>query len=127
MGQPIWDVFKSFNNMSKFRWGGLILFEGNMINAPDVTWYNILKWFGITTPVMILTLGIAGCVMALRPWLRRPTDYLQTDIGRNLALYFAAFAGSVGAVIILKSVLYDDAGGRCILSTHLLSCLPHLH
>lgn len=113
LGWPyLWDnpyenFVQAFRNMSKFRWDGLILFAGNLIKAIDVPWSYIPIWFGLTTPLAIQFFGLSGAILTIFAWLRQPIHSLNTEVGRNMSLYLASFAGAIGAVIVLKSVLYD--------------------
>lgn len=104
---PVGNFVAAFQNMSKFRWDGVVLFGGDIIKATEVPWHYIPTWFGITTPEIVLVLGCLGLVFTLLGWFKKPVTALFEFKNRNLLLYAATFLGAVSAVIVLHSVLYD--------------------
>ena len=83
------------------------IFEGEFIRASEVPLRYIPKWFAITTPPIILALGVAGslCILA-----RVATSW--RDAPGNTPLRFALLivllvVGPVLAVWLIGSLLYD--------------------
>jgi Dolichyl-phosphate-mannose-protein mannosyltransferase len=97
----------AFSNMSKFRWNNNILMNGDFVKASAVGWKYLPQWFGLTTPVIYLLLGIAGFVFLVFRFFRKSFDFIRQTINRNHLIYLVCFAGPVIAVIVLHSVLYD--------------------
>lgn len=104
---PFGKVREVFSNMSSFRWGGWILFSGNLYPVGALPKSYLPVWIMITTPVLYLALsgvGIAATTLkALRCKLR-----LWDSKEELQDLIFLAFALlPVIAVIALNSVVYD--------------------
>jgi len=97
----------AFANMSKFRWDNNILMNGDFVRASAVGWKYLPQWFGLTTPVVYLLLGIMGFIFLVLRFFRKPLDFIGQTNNRNQLIYLVCFAGPVMAVIILHSVLYD--------------------
>ena len=51
---PIDNFIFAFKNMSKFRWDGTVLFNGEFVKATEIKWNYIPVWFSITTPITFL-------------------------------------------------------------------------
>lgn len=104
-----WDNFsRAFENMQHFRWNGLVLYRGSLVPSTDLPWNYVLKWVGITTPLLqlgllLLGLGVVAWQVLRRGWrlyapgTREWQDLLPLGLG----------LGPVVAVIVFQSVLYD--------------------
>lgn len=97
----------AFTNMSKFRWDNNILMNGEFVRASAIGWKYLPQWFGLTTPILYLFLGIAGFLFLSIRILRKPSSFLDQSENCNHLLHLACLAGPVMAVILLHSVLYD--------------------
>jgi hypothetical protein len=97
----------AFSNMSKFRWDNNILMNGTFVKASAVDWKYLPQWFGLTTPVIYLLLGITGFIFLAFRFFRKPLDFIGQTNARNQMIYLACFVGPIMAVILLHSVLYD--------------------
>ena len=104
---PIDNFLEAFDNMRKFRWDGIVLLNGEMVEADALPWYYLPEWFTITTPILFLLLGIAGGTLVLFGFIRRPIDYIKNTTARNNLAYAACFLAPFIAVIYFESVLYD--------------------
>lgn len=104
---PIRNFVFAFKNMSKFRWGGTVLFNGEMIKATEIDWTYLPTWFSITTPIVYLILGIVGFFLLVFQFSKTPLAFFNNSVKRHNLLFLALFIGPVMAVILLKSVLYD--------------------
>ena len=60
---PIDNFMLAFDNMSNFRWPGIVLLNGVMIHATELPWYYLPEWFSITTPILFLILEILILIM----------------------------------------------------------------
>lgn len=104
---PFEKIALVFTNMSKFRWHSSVLYFGEMIKATELPWHYALVWFGITTPLVYVILGIVGVGLTLFDLLRSPLKVLDRGLHRNLAIFAVSLIAPVLAVIVLKSVIYD--------------------
>jgi hypothetical protein len=55
-------VFDSISEMSRFPWGGDVLFMGDYVNSNDLPWTYLFVWMGITIPVLTLIMFLIGLV-----------------------------------------------------------------
>jgi hypothetical protein len=104
---PVGHFSIAFSNMSKFRWYNTILMNGDFVLSYAVGWRYLPRWFGLTTPILYLLLGITGFIFLVLRFFRKPLDFIRPTTHRNHLIYLACFTGPVMAVIILHSVLYD--------------------
>ncbi len=127
---PLRNFMIAFFNMSKFRWDLNVLIFGDLIRGSKISWTYVPEWFGLTTPVPYLMLGMTGIIFLAFNFIRQPGRYLINTMERNQLLYAVFFFGPILSVIILHSVLYD--GWRqlyfiyppfILLAVYGLSCL----
>lgn len=62
---PIRWYFEAFNFYYKEDWPHTVLFDGSFIPAKTLPWQYLPTWIGITTPVLILVLFVAGLMLAI--------------------------------------------------------------
>lgn len=104
---PAERFWQSLTNMSRFRWDGEVLYQGQLVQATALPWHYPVVWLGLTTPLLYLAglglaLGLLGRQVARRGWRLYSGDGEWQDL-----LLWGAGAGPFGAVIVLHSVLYD--------------------
>jgi hypothetical protein len=104
---PFENFAFAFKNMSKFRWDGSVLFNGQFIKATELNWNYIPVWFSITTPILYIIIGLWGLLLVILNFSKHPYNYLSDIKVRNNLFFLICFVSPVAAVIILKSVLYD--------------------
>lgn len=104
---PIKNFFLSFANMSKFRWDGEMLFNGEMIKAVNIGWDYIPVWFSITTPIFYLFTGLLSTVLLLYHFFKTPSIFLLNYKERNNLIFLICCFFPVLFVILLHSILYD--------------------
>ena len=97
----------AFSDMSKFRWDNNILFNGDFIRASKIGWNYLPQWFGLTTPVVYLLLGMIVFIFLIISFFRKPLRFIGRTNDRNHMIYLLCLAGPVISVIVLHSVLYD--------------------
>jgi hypothetical protein len=80
------------------------------LRSNELPWYYIPGWIFATTPALILALFIVGTVQTLRNFLSNLFDlnFYRDAEGATDLYQLAIVTGSVLAVIILGSVLYDS-------------------
>jgi hypothetical protein len=112
-----------FNEIRNFSWGYSVLFEGSHYKLQDLPWYYLLKWFYITTPLVI----IVGAIMFLvsiyfstRLKLSADQNLLES---REKLFSLALILGSIFIPFVYsffnKSILYEGV-------RHFLFFLPFL-
>lgn len=104
---PINNFIHAFANMSHFRWGGEILFNGKIIKGTAVGWNYIPIWFSITTPLFYLFTGLAGIVLLIIKFIKKPLILLLNTKERNNIFFIICFLSPIFIAIALNSVLYD--------------------
>ncbi|MAY84014.1 MAG: hypothetical protein CMP59_07770 [Flavobacteriales bacterium] len=104
---PFQNLSTAFENMASFRWNELVLFEGELINATNLPWYYIPKWFIISTPLFYLLFGAFGSILLLLHFIQKPKSFIDNTQKRHNLLFLAFFLVPIIAIIILDSVVYD--------------------
>lgn len=105
---PLSNFVLAFKNMSKFRWDGTVLFNGELIKATELSWNYIPVWFSITTPIIYLLLGVFGFLLLIIQFFRTPYAFLDNSIKRTNLLFLGYFLAPLISVIVFDSVLYDS-------------------
>ncbi|WP_157780933.1 hypothetical protein [Hymenobacter sedentarius] len=104
---PLENFLAAFHNMSAFRWGGSVLYMGNMTLATDLPWHYALVWIAITTPLLYLGMGLLGIGLVIRAMVRQRWRLWASEEQMQDVLFLALCLGPLLAVIVLHSVLYD--------------------
>lgn len=102
---PLDNFLTAFHNMAAFRWGGQVLYMGDMIYATDIPWHYALVWIGITTPVLYLAAGLLGIGLVLRELWRQRWRLWATNDQLQDVLFLGLGLKPLVAVIVLHSVL----------------------
>ncbi|GAB3574246.1 hypothetical protein GCM10027345_07890 [Hymenobacter daeguensis] len=104
---PVANFLFAFQNMMHFRWGNVLLFNGNYIDGTAIPWTYAPVWIGITTPLPHLVLLLLGLGAVLWQVGQRRLRLYATE-GEWQDLFFVGLGVlPVVAVIALHSVLYD--------------------
>ena len=85
----------------------LNIFEGQFIPASEVPLRYIPRWFAITTPPVVLALGVVGAMRVLARSATGWRDMLGNTPGRFALLIVLLVVGPVLAVWLIGSLLYD--------------------
>ena len=108
---PLGNFVTAFQNMARFRHAPDLIFMGQIIHSIDLPWYYLPVWIGITTPILYLTLFLAGSAITLRTFLTNlfgKARTLWTNEGQLQDLLFLGlFLAPLIAVIALHSILYN--------------------
>ena len=104
---PVDNFLLAFKNMSQFRWGGVVFFDGNWSKATKLTWDYIPGWFAVTTPIMYLLGGIIGILLLIFNFIKQPLSFFSNEKRRNNLLYVVCFFAPLIAVVVFHSVLYN--------------------
>lgn len=105
---PYRSIVEFYKHLSKFRWDGSVLLNGQIIKATELPWYYIPQWFAITVPIYWQLLGAAGIAITVITFIKKPLNILHDTKTRLLLIFVFCFIGPVAVVIYLKAVLYDD-------------------
>src|SRR5262245_14598475 len=102
---PIHNFLFALNNMSKFRYGGSVLYWGKFIKTTELPWHYIPSWILITTPIIYSLFFTVGTGAVFLEILKHPI--YKSEEQRNQLLFFSLFIIPLVAVIMLHSVLYS--------------------
>ncbi len=105
---PVEKFAESFVALAHFKFGGSVFFQGQFIPASQVPWTYFPTWFLITTPVLWLITGFAGMGWIIFNFIKSPKEYLKNGNERNFMFYVLCFIVPILAVILMRSVIYDD-------------------
>jgi hypothetical protein len=105
---PLAHFREAFANMSRFRWEGPILHQGNVLPAgAQLPWSYAAVWIGITTPLLYLGGLAISFIVLLKQLIKRNWRLYATDAEWQDLLFWALALGPLVAVVVLHSVLYD--------------------
>lgn len=105
---PVHSFVEIFKSNAHYKWGGTVLFRGQVIPADALPWYYLPVWFCISTPALWLVMGFTGLLIITWKACTHPAQFIQNTRERNFLVYLACFLLPVIMVIVLKSVVYDD-------------------
>jgi len=94
-------VFKNMAGHYKVH----VLFNGESIysNVP----YYAVTWFGISTPLVYLALGITGSIILAVQFFKKPLPFIVDRKERNILLFAIGFFQPLLSVILFHSVIFD--------------------
>ena len=104
---PINNFIEAFNNMSRFRWDGWILFKGIYYPAAEVPRHYLPYWILITTPLMILFLNAFGVYSIIKKIISNKFKIWVTKDELNDLICLTLFVSPLILVIIKKPIIYD--------------------
>ena len=84
------------------------LFQGERLPSTDLPPHYNAVWFGITTPPLIMLLGLAGIAAGAAGFCRRPGSLFRNTRRRFTGLLLAAFLLPPLAAALLGSNQYDN-------------------
>ena len=108
--EPVRTFYETFVGFSHYSgWNGTMLFNGRLVTCEERPWYYLFVWFGISIPVWYLVLFAAGHIYAVVSIWKSEHKWLDI-LGKYkwIICSLALFWGSVGAVIILNSRIYEE-------------------
>ena len=98
-----------------------VLFQGQVFRPRDLPPRYFPVWFAVSTPPVLLALGLAGLAIALRRGLARPGAALRGAPARFALLAAACWAGPQLGAAILGAHAYD--GWRHMFFIHAPFCV----
>jgi hypothetical protein len=104
---PLQNFVNAFASMSKFSWGGQVLYMGKYISAQNLPWHYSMVWILLTTPVFYSLLFMFSSLVILKDTLINGLRMLlHPEKFENIILLTLSCLPLV-MVIVLKSTLYD--------------------
>lgn len=105
---PWGNLLIAFANMSQFgRWGGDVLYFGQLISGENLPWHYAPIWISITTPPIILALLVIGVVATVIRLLRNKLRLWAKPFELEALIALGLLTAPIAAVIVLDSVLYN--------------------
>jgi hypothetical protein len=101
----LFHFMAAFSEMSKYPWGGMVLYRGEYIKATQLPWHYLLVWIGISTPVPYLLMFPVGLFFILKQIFAVPRNF-NVQKQQQLLVLIVFFLPLI-MVIILKSPVYD--------------------
>ena len=98
-----------------------ILFQGRTLFSSDLPAQYFPVWFAVSTPPVLLALGLAGFALALRRGLARPAGALRNAPSRFALLLAACWAGPQLAAALAGAHAYG--GWRHMFFIHAPFCV----
>ena len=97
------------------------MFQGQLLAAAEMPPHYGLTWFGITTPPLMLLLGVIGMAAVAAQGLARPGAVVRNTRRRFQLLLLAGFALPLLAAVLLGANQYD--GWRQLYFVYVPFCL----
>ena len=107
-GDPVGRFLAGLARMAHYPNAINFVFRGELISAAAVPPDYIPTWFVITTPPLILLLGLLGAAAVVRAGVARPGRVFPNTRLRFGLLLLAVFILPVATVILLNSNLYGN-------------------
>ncbi len=98
-----------------------VLFQGRTLFSPDAPAHYFPVWLAVSTPPVLLALGLAGFALALRRGLARPGAALRNGPARFALLLAACWAGPPLAAMLSGAHAYN--GWRHLFFIHAPFCV----
>jgi hypothetical protein len=104
---PLGHFGQAFENMSRFRWPGKVLYWGEEVAAQNLPWHYAPAWILLTTPVAYSLGGLVALLHLGWQVARTPFSMIRAGASRLDLLFAGWLLLPVLLVITLNSVLYD--------------------
>ncbi|MEM9849289.1 MAG: glycosyltransferase family 39 protein, partial [Bacteroidota bacterium] len=109
---PINNFIAAFELLSKYNWGGNMLYFNTWINAQAVPWHYSLAWIHLSTPFVYLIFFWIGGYQILKSlfsrMFRRPSAFYDHPTQLQDLVLLALGIGPIFIVIWRESVIYDS-------------------
>ncbi|AMR28613.1 hypothetical protein A0257_16910 [Hymenobacter psoromatis] len=104
---PLANFLLAFQNMSHFRWSGVVLYQGQVLTGRSLPWHYAPVWMGLTTPPLYLGLFGIGFGAILGRAARRRWQLFSSATEWQDLFFLGVGLAPLVAVIALHSVLYN--------------------
>jgi hypothetical protein len=101
----LFHFMAAFAEMSKYHWGGSVLYQGKYIKTTELPWHYLPVWISISTPVAYLLLFPVGLFFIVKQICTGSRNFIIQKQRQLLVLI--VFFLPLLMVIILKSPVYD--------------------
>jgi hypothetical protein len=101
----LFHFMAAFSEMSKYHWGGMVLYQGEYIKATQLPWHYLPVWICISTPVPYLVLFPVGLFFIVKQICSRSGNSIARR--QQQLLILIVFFLPLIMVIVLKSAVYD--------------------
>ena len=98
-----------------------VLFQGRVFSPTELPAHYFPVWFAVSTPPVLLALGLAGCAIAMRRGLARPRAALRNTPARFALLLATCWAGPQLAAALSGAHAFD--GWRHMFFVHAPFCV----
>ncbi|MEM9888292.1 MAG: glycosyltransferase family 39 protein [Bacteroidota bacterium] len=109
---PIHNFLAAFELLSKYNWGGNMLYFNTWINAQEVPWHYSLAWIHLSTPLVYLIFFWVGFYQIWKQLFRRIFSRSFAFYNSPNQLYdlvlLALCVGPIFIVVWRASVIYDS-------------------
>lgn len=105
--RPFANFIEAYQDMAKFRWPGQLLFNGNIISGTEIPWNYLPQYMLTTTPILWVIAGILGILTILVLAVRKPFTFIDNAKEKFLLINVLNIVGTLSAIIVLHSVVYD--------------------
>jgi hypothetical protein len=102
---PVGQFRAAMSLMARYHWAGPVLYRGELVPTSQIPWHYTLVWIGITTPVTYILGFLVGMPVVLKRVWQSPRRYSDDQTFDLLVVLWVLLP--LGAVILLKSVVYD--------------------
>ena len=103
---PLWRFAEGLALLSQIPYQPRIVFLGEVVSSANLPMHYLPVWFGITTPLFALGLGMVGVVAFVLRGVVRPCDLLRNTSLRFELMLVTVIVLSVLAMVILRPTLY---------------------
>ena len=104
---PVNRMVEVVTTLSRFPQESWQLFGGETVFSQELPRDYLPVWFAITTPPIVLALGLIGAVLLCFRSARLPREAVRDAVSRFGLLTIACFVVSIAAIVILRPTLYD--------------------
>ncbi|OSZ78707.1 hypothetical protein CAP35_10790 [Chitinophagaceae bacterium IBVUCB1] len=106
--QPILHFAETWQSLSKFRWGGTVLFMGDVYAATAIPRHYLPVWIAISTPIIYLIAPTIAIASTLVMSIVQPNKLFK-DVPLLYGFVFAVFTIlPIAYIIYIHAVVYDD-------------------
>ena len=114
-------LIDAVETLARHNHGGDVLFQGRIFSPADLPPHYFPVWFAVSTPPVLLALGLAGLATVLRRGLARPGAALRNTPARFALLVAACWAGPPLAAALSGVHTYN--GWRHVFFIHAPFCV----
>jgi len=124
--KPLHHLIETLQSLSKFRWGGNVLFMGHVYQSNAIPRSYLPIWFAISTPIVYALLSVGAVTYIIASFITKPYKQLQEKT-RLFALVFALCSVlPVAYVIYTRAVVYDDWRHLYFVYPSIVLCICYL-